>query len=198
MKSKNNLQEMVSGNKEMQAIFGGGVNNAVIGLSQMAGQEIKIANINVKKVMVKDIPGLFGGPETLIIAVYLEISGQSNGHMVVVYDPKVAFDLVDLLLGQACGTTKELSDMERSTLGEMGNIMGSFFLNYISDTTGNRFQPSPPAVMMDMAGAVLDAALANVLASCDSTYIVETVFGTNDRQVAGTFMVIPDPEMEGL
>jgi chemotaxis protein CheC len=198
MVSKNNLQEMVSGSQEMQAIFGGGVNNAVIGLSQMAGQEIKIANINVKKIMVKDIPGLFGGPETLIIAVYLEISGQSNGHMVVVYDPKVAFDLVDLLLGQACGTTKELSDMERSTLGEMGNIMGSFFLNYISDTTGNRFQPSPPAVMMDMAGAVLDAALANVLASCDSTYIVETVFGTNDRQVAGTFMVIPDPDMEGL
>jgi chemotaxis protein CheC len=198
MKSKNNLQEMVSGNQEMQAIFGGGVNNAVIGLSQMAGQEIKIANINVKKILVKDIPSLFGGPETLIIAVYLEISGQSNGHMVVVYDPKVAFDLVDLLLGQPCGTTKELSDMERSTLGEMGNIMGSFFLNYISDTTGNRFQPSPPAVMMDMAGAVLDAALANVLASCDSTYIVETVFGTNDRQVSGTFMVIPDPDMEGL
>jgi chemotaxis protein CheC len=198
MVSKNNLQEMVSGSQEMQAIFGGGVNNAVIGLSQMAGQEIKIAKINVKKILVKDIPGLFGGPETLIIAVYLEISGQSNGHMVVVYDPKVAFDLVDLLLGQACGTTKELSDMERSTLGEMGNIMGSFFLNYISDTTGNRFQPSPPAVMMDMAGAVLDAALANVLASCDSTYIVETVFGTNDRQVSGTFMVIPDPDMEGL
>jgi chemotaxis protein CheC len=198
METKNNLQDMVSGSQEMQAIFGGGVNNAVIGLSQMAGREIKIANMNVKKILVKDIPGLFGGPEALIIAVYLEISGQSNGHMVVVYDPKVAFDLVDLLLGQSYGTTKELSDMEKSTLGEMGNIMGSFFLNFISDTTGNRFQPSPPAVMMDMAGAVLDAALANVLASCDYTYIVETIFGTNDRQVSGTFMVIPDPDMEGL
>jgi chemotaxis protein CheC len=198
MVSKNNLQEMLSGSQEMKAIFGGGVNNAVIGLSQMAGQEIKIADIVVKKIMVKDIPSLFGGPEALIIAVYLEISGQSNGHMVVVYEPKVAFDLVDLLLGQAPGTTKELSDMGKSTLGEMGNIMGSFFLNYISDSTGNRFQPSPPAVMMDMAGAVLDAALANVLARCDSTYIVETIFGTNDRQVSGTFMVIPDPDMEGL
>jgi len=198
MVTKNKLQEMVSGSQEMQAIFGGGVNNAVIGLSQMAGQEIKIANMNVKKILVKDIPDLFGGPEALIIAVYLEISGQSNGHMVVVYYPKVAFDLIDLLLGQACGTTKELSDLERSTLGEMGNIMGSFFLNYISDTTGKRYLPSPPAVMMDMAGAVLDAALAHVLASCDSTYIVETVFGTNDRQVSGTFMVIPDPDMEGF
>jgi chemotaxis protein CheC len=198
MDSKNNLQDMVSGSREMQAIFGGGVNNAVIGLSQMAGQEIKIVELNLKKVLVKDIPAMFGGPEALIIAVYLEISGTSNGHMVVVYEPKVAFDLVDMLLGQPSGTSKELTDMERSTLGEMGNIMGSFFLNYISDSTGSRFQPSPPAVMMDMAGAILDAALANVLAFSESTYIVETVFGTNDRQVSGTFLVIPDPELEGL
>jgi len=198
MGPKNKLQDMVAGSQEMKAIFGGGINNAVIGLSQMAGQDIKIVSMNVKKVLVKDIPGLFGGPEALIIAVYLEISGQSNGHMVVVYEPKVAFDLVDLLLGQPYGSTTELCDMERSTLGEMGNIMGSFFLNFISDTTGNRFQPSPPAVMMDMAGAVLDSALASVLAYSDDTYIVETVFGTNDRQVSGTFLVIPDPELEGL
>jgi len=197
MGSTNSLQEMVSGSQEMQAIFGGGVNNAVIGLSQMAGQEIKIVELGLKKVLVKDIPVMFGGPEALIIAVYLEISGQSNGHMVVVYRPQVAFDLVDMLLGQPQGTTKELTDMERSTLGEMGNIMGSFFLNYISDSTGNRFQPSPPAVMMDMAGAILDAALANVLAFSETTYIVETVFGTNDRQVSGTFLVIPDPGLGG-
>jgi len=197
MESINNLQEMVSGNQEMQAIFGGGVNNAVIGLSQMAGQEIKVVSLNVNKVLIKDIPDMFGGPEALIIAVYLEISGNSNGHMVVVYQPKVAFDLVDLLLGQPSGTTTALDDMERSTLGEMGNIMGSFFLNYISDTTGSSYQPSPPAVMMDMAGAILDAALANVLAFGDTTYIVETVFGTNDRQVSGMFLVIPDPDMGG-
>ena len=197
MTPTNSLQDMVSGSREMQAIFGGGVNNAVSGLSQMAGQEIKIVDLNVKKVQVRDIPAMFGGPEALIIAIYLEISGASNGHMIVVYQPKIAFDLVDLLMGQPAGTTTQLTDMEKSTLGEMGNIMGSFFLNYISDSTGTSFQPSPPAVMMDMAGAILDSALANVLAFSDTTFIVETVFGTNDRQVSGTFLVIPDPEMEG-
>jgi chemotaxis protein CheC len=198
MDLKDNLLEINLADQDTQKIIGGGVNNAVVGLSQMAGQDVKITSMKIKKVPVKDIPALFGGPEALIIAVYLEISGTANGHMVVVYQPNVAFDLIDILLGQPAGSTKQLEDMERSTLGEVGNIMGSFFLNFISDTTGMRFLPSPPAVMMDMAGAVLDATLANILAYSDETYVMETVFGTNDRQVSGTFLVMPAPKMEGL
>lgn len=191
------LQEIQTGNHEAVKVFSGGFTNAMTGLSQMAGQEIKISRMEFKKVPVKEVSALFGGPEALIIAVYLEISGKTNGQMVVVYEPKVAYDLIDLLLCQSQGTTRELSEMERSTLGEVGNIMGSFFLNYVSDTTGIRFQPSPPAVMMDMAGAILDAALAGLMEFSDDIYIMETVFGTNDRQVAGTFLVIPDPGLEG-
>lgn len=173
-----------------------GVNYAIVGLSQMAGQDIKVINVKIKKVPVKDIVSLFGGAENLIIAVYLEIISNTNGHMVVIYEPKVAFDLIDLLLGQPSGTTKELSDMARSALGEVGNVMGSFFLNYLSDTTGQRFQPSPPAVMMDMAGAVLDATLASILEYGDETFIMEAVFGTNSRQVAGTFLAMPIPHLK--
>ena len=196
MDLKDNLLELNLANQDTQKLIGGGVNNAVVGLSQMAGQDIKIASMKIKKVPVKDIPALFGGAEALIIAVYLEISGTANGHMVVVYQPNVAFDLIDILLGQPQGSTKQLQDMERSTLGEVGNIMGSFFLNFISDTTGMRFLPSPPAVMMDMAGAVLDATLANILAYCDETFVMETTFGTSSRQVSGTFLVMPAPKME--
>jgi chemotaxis protein CheC len=196
MDSQDALQGINLNSQGALKVFSGGFNNAMVGLSQMSGQEIKVTSMNLKKVPIKDIPGEFGGPEALIIAVYLEISGKSNGHMIVVYEPKVAFDLIDLLLGQSPGSTKELSEMERSTLGEVGNIMGSFFLNHISDTTGMRFMPSPPAVMMDMAGAILDATLAGLMEFSDDIYIMETVFGTNNRQVAGTFLVIPDPVLE--
>jgi len=192
------IREINFGDADMAQLFGEGVNNAIEGLSQMAGREVKVVSMEVKKVPVKDIPDLFGGPEALIIAIYVEIFGKTNGHMIVVYKPEVAFGLVDLLLDQPVGSTKELNDMENSTLGEVGNIMGSFFLNYLSDTTGQRLKPSPPAVMMDMAGAVLDATLANILAYCDETYVVDTVFGTKDRQVSGTFMVMPDLSLEAV
>jgi chemotaxis protein CheC len=173
-----------------------GVSNAVKGLSQMVGQDIKIANINLNKVQVKDIPELFGGPQEMMVAVYLAICGNTNGHMIAIYQPQTAFDLIDMLLGQPVGSTKELSEMERSVLGEVGNIMGSFFLNHLSNTTGNSLQPSPPAVLMDMAGAILEVATVSVMEQCDQTYVIETIFESSDRQVAGTFLVMPVPGMD--
>ena len=173
-----------------------GVTNAVRGLSQMVGQDIKIASINLNKVQVKDIPELFGSPQEMMVAVYLAICGNTNGHMIAIYQPQTAFDLIDMLLGQPAGTTKELSEMERSVLGEVGNIMGSFFLNHLSNTTGNSLQPSPPAVLMDMAGAILEVATVSVMEQCDQTYVIETVFESSDRQVAGTFLVMPVPGMD--
>ena len=116
--------------------------------------------------------------------------------MIAIYEPQTAFDLVDLLLGQAPGTTKELSDMEQSVLGEVGNIMGSFFLNHLANTTGQALQPSPPAVLMDMAGAILEVATVSVLEQSEYTYVIDTVFETSDRQVAGTFLVMPIPGLE--
>jgi chemotaxis protein CheC len=185
------LQGIKLENSDNMALISEAINNAVHGLSQMAGQEIKVHNTAIDKILVKDITNLFGGPETLIIAVYLQIKGKANGHMVLVYRPKEAYELIDLLLGQPDGTTQQLSDMERSALGEVGNIMGSFFLNYISDNMGQSFQPSPPAVIMDMAGAVLDATLANILVNDDEMFIIKAVFGTNTRKVSGTFLILP-------
>lgn len=174
-------------------LMSGGIANAVSGLSQMVDKEVRLTSFSLRKVKVKDVPDLYGGPEALMVAVYLELHGHDEGHMLVAYEPQTAFDLIDLLLGQSPGSTKEMSEYEESVLGEVGNLMGSFFLNYLADTTGESFRPSPPVVMMDMAGAILDIALGQILEYGDETYVVDTTFGTDDRQVAGTFLVVPIP-----
>ena len=132
----------------------------------------------------------------MMIGVYLQICGVPSGHMLAIYKPQTAFDLIDMLLGQAPGSTTELSDMERSVLGEVGNIMGSFFLNHLSNASGYSLQPSPPAVLMDMAGAILEVATVSVMEQSETTYVIETVFETSDRQVNGTFLVMPIPGMD--
>ena len=50
----------------------------------------------------------------------------------LMYNPKMAYGFVDLLMGQPEGTTKALGEIESSALGELGNIMGSSFLNALA------------------------------------------------------------------
>jgi len=172
-----------------------GIGNSISGLSQMVGQDIKATSLKPQVVAIKDVPDLIGGAEALTVGVYLRVSGDASGHMVLVYQPQAAYELLDMLLGLTPGTTKEISEMGESALGEMGNIMGSFFLNSLADSTGMSFYPSPPAVMMDMAGAILNVALAEIMMETDDACIVEAMFGTADQQVNGTFLVMPSLEL---
>ena len=187
--------DLDEGLKACSELVSQGSANAVSGLSQMIGQEIRVTSMNARLVPANDTPDLIGGWEALTLGVYLAVTGCAEGHMFMVYEPQTAMALADLLMGNPPGTTQSLDEMEVSALGEVGNIMGSFFLNSLADNTNSQLQPSPPAVMMDMAGAILSVALANILQESDDALVVETCFSTEDRQIAGTLLIMPSPEL---
>jgi chemotaxis protein CheC len=85
--------------------------------------------------------------------------------------------------------------MEMPALREVGNAMASFFLNAVAGNAGVTLHPSPPAVMMDMAGAVLDIALSQIMEHSDDTFIVRSSFRANDQEVDGDFLVLRSPEL---
>ena len=172
--------------------------NAITGLSQMLGQDIQVHSLNPRRVPVQDLAEIVGGRETVNVGVYLAVSGSGTGHMFLMFPPKTAMELIDMLMGEPPGTTQQLDEMEESVMGEMGNIMGSFFLTALADAAGLHLTPSPPAVMMDMAGSILDVALANVLEGSNDALVIETKFGTADRLIDGTLLVMPSPELLNL
>lgn len=77
----------------------------------------------------------------------------------------------------------------------MGNITGTFFLNSIADSTGLKLMPTPPTVMVDMAGAIIDAALADIMEDRDELFVMETVFSTDGQEVNGTLLVLPTADL---
>ena len=111
--------------------------------------------------------------------------------MVLLYEPRMACGFVDMLMMRPPGTTKQLGEMEQSALGELGNVVGTSFLNVIADSSGVTLLPSPPTVLTDMAGALLDVIAADLLLAHDRALIAETTFTTADREISGMFFAVP-------
>ena len=176
-------------------LVGVGTSNAMSGLSQMIGQEIEVSSFSLRRVPVSSIPELVGGPEVMAVGIYLTVSGSANGHLMLMYKPKIACAFVDLIMGNPPQTTETLGEMERSALSEMGNVIGAFFLSALADATGLTLRPSPPVVMTDMAGALLDVVSADILLTQDDTYLAETTFTGEDREISGVFFVMPSEEL---
>lgn len=172
-------------------LVGQSTQNAVSGLSAMMGIHIRVTALDLKVVPVDNAADMVGGAENEAVVIYLGIVGGATGHIMLVYPLRVAFGLVDMLLGQETGTTCELGELEESALQEMGNITGTFFLNSMGDSTGIVLMPTPPTVMVDMAGAIIYSALSDIMVDRDELFTMETIFATDDREIVGTLLVLP-------
>ena len=170
-----------------------GMMKAISNLSCLVGCEVQVTALQTRYVPARDAAYLLGGPEKDTVGIYLGVNGSATGHVLIVFEPNTALGLVDILLETAPGSTKVIGEIEQSALGEVGNIMGSSFLNTLADVSGLDLRITPPSVLKDMAGAILDPALAEIMQETDTLLIVETIFGIRSRQINGTFLVLPNP-----
>jgi len=176
----------------LQTVAEMGMARAGQGLSDMMGRSIEVVAPRVAMVPLEQVPQLAGGPDTTIVGIYLSILGDLTGHIILMVPLPSALALVDTLLEQPAGTTEYLDAMAESALAEVGNLTGSFFLAALADSTGLRPHPSPPAVAVDMIGAILDAVLADLGQEGEDGFMIETTFRQSERAISGFFLVFPD------
>jgi chemotaxis protein CheC len=168
-----------------------GSTTAVSGLSQMVNKDFTITALNIEEVSMRNATGLIGKADEKVIGIYLLFSGNTSGQILLAFDPQTAYGLVDMAMGVDQGSTNSLGEMERSVLGEMGNIVGTFFLNGVADCVGLRLMPSPPAVVEDMAGAVIGSVLAEAFDENESIFVIKLLFSSTSKEVEGRFLVLP-------
>lgn len=180
--------------------------HAAHGLAEMVGCPIQIARFQVKAVPLSQLAATSAAhPETEMIGVYLVIRGGLRGQAILLLPPADALHLIELLLNAAPGTLT-LGELERSTLAEIGNLMVSYFLNALAASLGRArpSYPSPPAVMTDMLGAMLDVLATPVATQSEHLLLVtcslrarmtpaRPVSEDTSRLVQFSFWVLPDP-----
>lgn len=178
--------------EKLKFMAGQGASNAAHGFSGMVGRKVDVSNPSAKLVPILTIPEIAGRPDDDAVGIYLRFQGDVAGQIMLIIPFQKALQLVDLMMGVPEGTTDQLGSLERSALGELGNICGSFFLNSVAAITSAKFHPTPPAVMVDMVGAILDIVVATTGAMGEHALLLQADFMNGDRCVEADFWVIPD------
>jgi len=176
-----------------------GTDNALSGLSQMINQDIEIKNLELEEVMPRNLAHLIGNPDDQIIGVYLSFSGNANGHIMLAFQPSTAYELVDMAMGLPNGSTQDMGEMEKSVLGEVGNIVGAFFLNAIADGVDQRLLPSPPQIVMGKVRETIGKVMAEVMLQSEPLFGIRMSFATTEpaKEITGRFLVLPTYAAKG-
>ena len=170
-----------------------GGNRAGRAVSGLLGQEVSIEVPSVRLGTRADAAEALGGAEAIVLGAYLGISGDVTGHVVLLFPAARALECVDLMCGLFRGATTAPDELAESAIGELGNVVGSAFVNALADDLNLVLHPTPPAFLHDMAGAVLQTLYAEILAQDGDVAIMDTVFAEPSGRVAGILIVAPDP-----
>lgn len=173
-----------------------GSGNAATALAQMVQAKIDMSVPNVKILPFADVTDLIGGADKHVVGIYLTVAGSAPISILFVLPVDKACLLVDMLMGKKPGDTgsEAFGDMEMSAMMELGNILSATYLNAMSMFTQLKFIPSVPALGIDMAGAILNAILAQFGEIADHVLVMETEFKKDDNDVVGNFFLLPEPE----
>jgi chemotaxis protein CheC len=167
-----------------------GSGNAAVALSSMVDKKVMLSVPNASLVPLVRVSDLVGGAETTVAGVYLHITGEASGSMLLLLEEASAYDLAKLMV--SADPASPLTTMEQSALQETGSILAGSYLNALSQMTGLLLRPSVPGYALDMAGAIIDFILIEISQSEDHVLVIETEFDVEEQTIKGHLILFPD------
>jgi chemotaxis protein CheC len=168
--------------RELANIASGG---AATALSQMLGQEVELRVPRALALPLADAVDAAGPADSMASGIVLQPEGDLEALVLLLIPQKDAAHLCSLL-GVEAGT--EVGD---SALGEIGNILGSSYLNALSMMTGLNMLPSPPIVVTDMLAAIVSTVLAQTAGESDLALVLDSELDLADDPCSLSFLMLP-------
>ncbi|MCI9143580.1 MAG: CheY-P-specific phosphatase CheC, partial [Lachnospiraceae bacterium] len=140
-----------------------------------------------------EVGELVGGEEQLMAGVFLGVEGDITGSMMFMVEEQSARHLIQKITMGMLPEGGEFEEMGLSAMQEVGNIITGAYLNSLSTMTNLKVFPSPPAVTVDMAGAILSVPAIQFGVYGDNILLIQSQF-YDEVKLDGYFILIPDLE----
>jgi chemotaxis protein CheC len=154
-------------------------------LSAMLGRPVEISVPSARAVSFAEAVEATGDPETEVTGIALGIFGDLDGVVLLLVSPADA-DALCQMLGVEPG-----SEYVPSALGEVGNIVGSSYINALAEMTGMAIEPTPPATATDMLGAIVQTVLAGQAHAGDVALMLDSNLQVEGEDCSIAFVLVP-------
>ena len=170
-----------------------GAGNAMTALSQMMGCKIDMGVPQVELLNFADVGAAIGGEEQIMVGVFLGVEGDITGSMLFLVERASAKGLINKVMMGMGDPGEDFTEMELSAMQEVGNIITGAYLNSLSTLTNLKIFPSPPALTVDMAGAILSVPAIEFGIYGDQILMIQSKF-FDEVEIDGYFVLVPDME----
>jgi len=158
-------------------------------LSKLIGRPVvvEISRPVLKK--VEEVSPIIN-PEEIVAAIYLPVTGAIKGASLLIFPKETAFALSDLLVKREPGTTRKLTDLDKSALKEVGNILSGSYLSVLSNMLQVKIIEHMPQFSFDMFGAVTSQVISEFAQEAEEALIVKIEFTFKPIRLKGYFLLL--------
>jgi chemotaxis protein CheC len=170
-----------------------GAGNAMTALSQMLQCKVDMQVPQVKLLDFSEVGEMMGGEEQVMVGVFLGVEGDITGSMMFMVEEESARHMIQKVTMGMLPAGSEFEEMGLSAMREVGNIITGAYLNSLSTLTNLKIFPTPPALTVDMAGAILSVPATQFGIFGDKILLIQSKF-FDEIELDGYFILIPDME----
>jgi chemotaxis protein CheC len=197
----------------LRMIFDRGADGASQALSKWLGEEVHLTISEIELAELAQTTELLGPADTLVAACIMGLTGQMTGLILLVFEERSGFALVDLLMRQRLGTTTDWGELEQSAAKETTNIVGCAYVNALAThlpgvaararenpekSAGGELVPTPPTFVQEFAGSLLQFALMDQALELDQVLLVHSQFGTDKQALNFKWTLLFVPSRDSL
>jgi len=162
-----------------------GSGTASTSLAAMIGRPIDVSVPKALALPLADAVEAVGDAEDTVTGVALGLLGDLDGLVLLLFPPEDEAVICGLL-GVEGG-----SEMGRSALAEIGNIVVAAYVGALGAMTGMQLQPDTPQVIEDMQGAIVASALLPGAAESDTALLLDSDLHIEGESCSFTFLLLP-------
>ena len=169
-----------------------GTGNAATALSQMMNRPVRITLPEVRIMEYNEAIEWIGGPEEVTAGILVKMSGDVGGIMLSVQKLDLVNVVLSTMLGESIDSYENLTELERSAMIEIGNIMISTFINAMSGLADLNIKLTVPAFAVDMQGAILTVPMAEYGGMSNYLMAIGGDFVCDGKEVPCHLLLSPD------